>query len=162
MGIRSFIKRKVSEKFSAVESSTTEGCAVRKPLPIDADSEGFIAVIHEGDLSEGRGQTVAAHRTAVALFHANGNYYAIDDACSHEDAPLGEGEIRGHTVACPYHDWVFDFTTGDCISFPERPVGCFATKVADGFGWVGQRTREGTHHRGGDHVDGLTTAEHAS
>lgn len=162
MGTRSFIKRTAGEKFSAVESSTSANIAARKSLPNGADSEGFIPVIHEGDLLEGHGQTVAAHRTALALFHANGIYYATDDACSHEDAPLGEGEIRGHTVAGPYRDRVFDFTTGDCISFPDRPVGCFATKVADGFVWIGQRTREGTHHRGGNHVDGLTTAECAS
>ena len=130
MVIQSFIKRIVSEKFSAVEPSTAVDINVRKSLPNDADFEGFIPLTHEGDLANGRGRTFAAPRTAMALFHANGNYV--------------------------------DLTTGDCMSFPGRPVGFLATKMADGFVWVGMRSREGTHHRGGDHVDGLTTAEHAS
>jgi nitrite reductase/ring-hydroxylating ferredoxin subunit len=162
MGFRSFIKRKVREQLSPSPARPSGGEKVELPWPAGADAEGFVAVLREHDLADGSGRTVAVDSTAIAVFHAGGSYYAIDDACTHEDAPLGEGEVRGTTVVCPYHDWVFDLTTGDCISFPDRPVGCFDTKVDGGFVWVGKRTREGTHDRGGAHADGLKTSEHAS
>jgi nitrite reductase/ring-hydroxylating ferredoxin subunit len=168
MGIRSFIKRKVSEKLSNSDSSPRaptprpSPAPAQAPLPRDPDSEGFVAVLRESELEDGTGRTVAVNGQAIAVFNADGRYYAIDDACSHEDAPLGEGAVNGTTVACPYHDWIFDFTNGDCISFPDRPVGCFSAKSAEGFVWVGGRTRHGTDDRGGEHADGLTTSEHAS
>ncbi|MGB0638115.1 MAG: Rieske (2Fe-2S) protein [Myxococcota bacterium] len=162
MGIRSFIKRKVDQKLG---SSTPTPAAVEKdnrPLPLGKDAEGFIAVLRETDLAVGKGRTVAVSNTPVAVFHLQSGFFAIDDACTHEDAPLGEGEIKNGRVLCPYHDWVFNITTGECETDPSRPVGCFATKVHDGFVWVGARTTEGTHLRGGDHADGLNTSEHAS
>jgi nitrite reductase/ring-hydroxylating ferredoxin subunit len=105
---------------------------------------------------------VAVRGAAIALFHVDIGYFAIDDACTHEDAPLGEGVVRGTTVACPYHNWIFDIQTGGCETEPDRPVGCFSTKIADGFIWIGPRTSEGTTERGGDHADGLITSQHAS
>jgi len=161
MGIRSFIRRKVSERINTPEPAQATATDQR-PLPPGTDTEGFTAVLRVGELSDGKGRTVAVQSTAVAVFHINGSFFAIDDACTHEDAPLGEGEVRAGRVVCPYHDWVFDIETGACLTEPDRPVGCFSTKVADGFVWVGPRTSEGTSDRGGDHADGLKTSEHAS
>jgi nitrite reductase/ring-hydroxylating ferredoxin subunit len=110
----------------------------------------------------GKGRTIAIEGAPIAVFHINDGFFAIDDACTHEDAPLGDGEVRGATVVCPYHDWIFDIKTGACETEPERPIGCFSTKVFDDFVWVGPRTSESTVDRGGDHADGLTTSEHAS
>jgi nitrite reductase/ring-hydroxylating ferredoxin subunit len=163
MGIRSFIRRKVSDKLTgSVPGSNTALPRDERPLPVGQDEHGFTAVLRITDLPAGQGKTVAVDGTAIAVFHVNELFYAIDDACTHEDAPLGEGAIRGTTVVCPYHDWVYEITTGECRTDPSRPVGCFATKTHDGFVWVGGRTSDGTADRGGDHADGLTTSEHAS
>ena len=159
MGIRSFIRRKVSQQISGPKAPETKTTA---PLPQGVDEDGFTAVLREGDLRVGQGRTVAVRGEAIAIFHIEIGYFAIDDACTHEDAPLGEGIVRGATVVCPYHDWIFDIQTGACETEPDRPVGCVSTKIADGFIWIGSRTSEGTTDRGGDHADGLTTSEHAS
>jgi nitrite reductase/ring-hydroxylating ferredoxin subunit len=163
MGIRSFIRRKVSDKLAgSVAESTPTPPRDERPLPEGIDEHSFTAVLRVTDLPDGQGKTVAVDGTAIAVFHVNGKFYSIDDACTHEDAPLGEGTVQGTTVACPYHNWVYEITTGVCHTDPSRPVGCFATKTHDGFVWVGGRTSEGTDDRGGDHADGLNTSEHAS
>ena len=162
MGIRSFIKRKVDQKLGVGTPAPTVKEKDNRPLPLGKDAEGFTAVLRESDLAIGQGRTVAISKDAVAVFHLEKGFFAIDDACTHEDAPLGEGVVKNGKVLCPYHDWVFDITTGACETEPDRPVGCFATKVHDGFVWVGSRTTQGTQLRGGDHAVGLNTSEHAS
>jgi nitrite reductase (NADH) small subunit/3-phenylpropionate/trans-cinnamate dioxygenase ferredoxin subunit len=164
MGIRSFIKRKVNQQLgsSDVEPTQRSTNADTRSLPKAKDAEGFSAVLRVDDLLDGQGRTVAVDAIGIAVFRNGEHFFAIDDACTHEDAPLGEGTVHGTTVACPYHDWVFDFRDGRCISYPDRQVGCFATKIHDGFVWIGPRTSDGSTERGGDHADGLKTSEHAS
>ena len=164
MGIRSFIKRKVNQRLTSSDQGQTPPSteANTGSLPTAKDSQGFTAVLRVDDLSDGQGRTVAVGSTGIAIFRHGDAFFAIDDACTHEDAPLGEGSVQGTTVACPYHDWVFDFRDGRCISYPDRHVGCFATRVHEGFVWVGERTSVGSTDRGGEHADGLKTSEHAS
>ena len=163
MGIRSFIRRTVANKLTGPETKPVQQTNTeRGPLPKGPDEDGFTAVFRILDLPSGHGKTVSVGDTAIAVFHINGGFYAIDDACTHEDAPLGDGTVEGTTVVCPYHDWVYEITTGACHTDPSRPVGCFATKTHDGCVWVGPRTSDGTDDRGGEHADGLTTSEHAS
>jgi 3-phenylpropionate/trans-cinnamate dioxygenase ferredoxin subunit len=55
----------------------------------------------------------------IALFNLNGEYYAIEDVCTHDGGPLVEGEIvNGHEVRCPRHGARFDIRTGAAISMP--------------------------------------------
>ena len=55
----------------------------------------------------------------IALFNLNGEYYAIEDVCTHDGGPLVEGEIvNGHEVRCPRHGARFDICTGAALSFP--------------------------------------------
>lgn len=95
--------------------------------------------------------------TIVAVFRLNGRLYAIDNACAHEDGPVGEGDVRGNCVRCPYHDWEYDFTTGACRTDPERALATFAVRERAGKIEIGRRLTEGTAARGGDHNDGMET-----
>ena len=162
MGIRSFIKRKVSDRLRDSSSEVPVSATDKGAIPQTRDADGFTAVLRSSELPEGQGRTIAVGKEAIAVFNLSGHYYAIDDACTHEDAPLGEGEVRSHHVVCPYHDWVFDIRTGACLSEPDRPVGCFSTKLHAGFVWIGPRTSSSSDARGGRHADGLKTSEDAS
>ena len=84
-------------------------------------------------MTEGRGNTFEVHGENVAVFRVEGGIYATSDACRHEDGPVGEGDLDGKIVTCPYHDWKYDVTTGDCITEPSRPLPCFAVTEHDGF-----------------------------
>jgi nitrite reductase/ring-hydroxylating ferredoxin subunit len=103
--------------------------------------------------------TVRYQTVNVAVFRLEGGLYAIDDACTHEDGPLGEGDVVGTVVTCPYHDWRFDVSTGECLSYQNRHVACYEVKEHGGIIWVGKRTRDGSLERGGQHDDGLNTPE---
>ena len=55
----------------------------------------------------------------IALFNLNGEFYAIEDVCTHDGGPLVEGEIvNGHEVNCPRHGARFDIRTGEALSLP--------------------------------------------
>jgi nitrite reductase/ring-hydroxylating ferredoxin subunit len=42
----------------------------------------------------------------------DGTFHAIDDVCKHQGGPLGEGELNGKIVTCPWHGWEYDVTSG--------------------------------------------------
>jgi 3-phenylpropionate/trans-cinnamate dioxygenase ferredoxin subunit len=55
----------------------------------------------------------------IALFNLNGEYYAIEDVCTHDGGPLVEGEIvNGYEVECPRHGARFDIRTGAAVRMP--------------------------------------------
>lgn len=159
MGLRDRLKGAIKKAVGKDEgpSAIERRQAARRDLPREPDREGYVAVAASELLEDGKGTTFAVRGENVAVFRAGGTIYAIPDACTHEDGPLGEGELDGTVVTCPYHDWRFDITDGSCLTDPKRPVGCFAARERDGFIWVGRRTREGTRARGGEHDDGLKT-----
>ena len=49
---------------------------------------------------------------SIVVFNIAGDYYAIEDVCTHDDAPLGEGELDGFQIACPRHGAKFDVRNG--------------------------------------------------
>ena len=54
----------------------------------------------------------------VVLFHVDGSYYCLEDVCTHDDGPLGEGKLEGKTIACPRHGAKFDIETGKALTMP--------------------------------------------
>ncbi|HEV8051992.1 MAG TPA: Rieske (2Fe-2S) protein [Parachlamydiaceae bacterium] len=54
----------------------------------------------------------------IALFNVEGKIFALENVCPHMGGPLGEGELKGDVVTCPWHDWQFDVKTGICINMP--------------------------------------------
>jgi nitrite reductase/ring-hydroxylating ferredoxin subunit len=62
---------------------------------------------------------VEAGRTPVCLAHAeDGNFYAINDVCTHEEFSLSEGELWGLDVECPQHGSRFNLQTGKVTGLP--------------------------------------------
>lgn len=58
----------------------------------------------------------------VAVFNADGEFYAVDDMCTHQDTSLSDGLVEGCEVECPLHASRFDLRTG-------KPSGPPATKA---------------------------------
>jgi nitrite reductase (NADH) small subunit len=65
----------------------------------------------------------------IALANVGGAFYAINNTCLHRGGPLGEGQLDGKVVTCPWHGWQFDVTTGKAVQNPSAGVGCYATEV---------------------------------
>lgn len=73
---------------------------------------------------------VEVDETAVALFHVDGQFYAIDDVCTHDGGPLAEGELTGCAIACPRHGAKFDIRTGAALTMPAtKPTRSHEVKV---------------------------------
>jgi nitrite reductase (NADH) small subunit len=66
---------------------------------------------------------------AIAIANVGGTLYAISNTCLHRGGPLGEGELAGSVVTCPWHGWQFDVTTGKAVQNPNAGVACFAAEV---------------------------------
>lgn len=83
------------------------------------------------DFTPGEGRIVDAGGRTFAIFNIDGRYFALDNACPHRGGPLGEGDLDGTTVSCPWHGWRWDVTMGVNVNNPGVKVACFAVTVED-------------------------------
>jgi nitrite reductase/ring-hydroxylating ferredoxin subunit len=73
----------------------------------------------------------------IAVFNVDGEFYAVDDTCTHEKYSLADGYITGDVVECALHMAKFSIRTGEVLSLPAtRSLSCYAVKVADGVVFV--------------------------
>jgi 3-phenylpropionate/trans-cinnamate dioxygenase ferredoxin subunit len=54
----------------------------------------------------------------VVVFRVDGQVYCLDDLCTHDGGPLGEGDLADHTIACPRHGAKFDIRDGHALTMP--------------------------------------------
>ena len=74
----------------------------------------------------------------IVLFALKGEYLAIADVCSHDDGPVGEGELEGEEIICPRHGARFDLRTGKVRSFPAvTDIKVYKVRVKDDYIEVG-------------------------
>jgi 3-phenylpropionate/trans-cinnamate dioxygenase ferredoxin subunit len=92
-----------------------------------------ITVCRLSELPAGEMRLIKSDGRKIGVFHcADGELYAIEDRCSHDDGPLAEGEFDAAacTVECPRHGSLFDVTTGRPRTLPAyRPVETFEVRV---------------------------------
>ncbi len=89
------------------------------------------------ELPPGSVKIVRAGTLALGVYNLDGEYYAIEDRCSHDDGPLAEGDFDAEdaVVVCPRHGSRFDIRTGRPLTLPAyEPVDTFPVLVEDG--WV--------------------------
>jgi 3-phenylpropionate/trans-cinnamate dioxygenase ferredoxin component len=73
----------------------------------------------------------------IAVFNVDGEFYAVDDTCTHQDASLADGWLEGCQIECPLHASSFDLRTGAVSGPPAKvPVRTHEVTVADGVVWV--------------------------
>ena len=87
------------------------------------------------ELPPGSVKIVVAGSIAVGVYNLDGEFYAIEDRCSHDDGPLAEGDFdveEGYAV-CPRHGAHIDIRTGRPLTLPAvESVETFPVSVADG------------------------------
>lgn len=88
------------------------------------------------DLPDGESVRIEAE-VPIAVFNVEGEFYAIDDTCTHQDASLSDGWVEGCAVECPLHAACFDLRTGMPSGPPaRRPVRTHEVVVSDGLLYV--------------------------
>jgi 3-phenylpropionate/trans-cinnamate dioxygenase ferredoxin component len=89
------------------------------------------------NLAEGQTLSIAVGRRMVAVARSGGDFFAIEDVCTHDGAELTGGAIEGTEIICPRHGARFCLRTGEALTPPAyEPVRVFATKIDDGHVWV--------------------------
>jgi nitrite reductase/ring-hydroxylating ferredoxin subunit len=80
---------------------------------------------------------VTLNGTRVALVRVGERVHALGDVCAHQGGPLSEGRLTGSRLACPWHGWMYDVRTGDCL-MPARggTVPSYPVRVEGGDVWV--------------------------
>lgn len=78
----------------------------------------FVAVCKVSDLPDPGRMLVEVEDRVVALFRVGGQFWAIDDLCTHDGGPLAEGKLSGFVIECPRHGAKFDIRTGRVLSMP--------------------------------------------
>ncbi len=91
------------------------------------------------DIPQGQCKVVTVHERPIAVFNVQGTFYAIYNKCPHEGGPLGEGRLKGHVVACPWHDLAFDIRSGVATDGGGYCVGSYQVVVKEGDIFVGGR-----------------------
>ncbi|MGR3318259.1 MAG: Rieske (2Fe-2S) protein [Candidatus Anammoxibacter sp.] len=92
--------------------------------------EDYKKIANVNDLNDGEVKKIEFDDKAIALFKIDGNYFAIDDTCTHQKASISEGEIDGDIVSCPHHGARFDIKTGQALSLPAMfPLKKYQVKV---------------------------------
>ena len=87
------------------------------------------------ELPPGSVKIVIAGSLAVGVYNLGGEYYGLEDRCSHDDGPLCEGEFDVETgvVVCPRHGANFDIRSGRALTLPAyEPVETYPVRVVDG------------------------------
>ncbi|NOT21476.1 MAG: Rieske 2Fe-2S domain-containing protein [Nitrospiraceae bacterium] len=89
----------------------------------------FLRVTDAVGLKPGSGMVVEVSGKTLAIFNIDGTFHAIDNTCIHRGGPLGEGDVEGAIVTCPWHGWQYDVTTGTCVANPAAKVARYEVKI---------------------------------
>ena len=88
----------------------------------------FVKVAAAADIPPGTGKCVEANGKQLAVFNVDGTFHVIDNTCLHRGGPLGEGELEGCLLTCPWHAWQFDVRTGESVT-DDSKVAVYPCKV---------------------------------
>jgi len=88
----------------------------------------LVKVAEKKDLPTGSAIAVDVNGRKIAIFNVKGQYYAIDDTCTHAGGSLSEGDVAETVVTCPWHGATFDITNGEVLGDPA-PEGVKSYKV---------------------------------
>jgi 3-phenylpropionate/trans-cinnamate dioxygenase ferredoxin subunit len=93
-------------------------------------AEVFMPAIKLADVPENAMVVVLVNGTRIAVANVQGQYYAFDDECTHEQCSLAEGDLAGTTVTCMCHGAEFDVRSGAVLAPPAVvPVRVYRTRV---------------------------------
>lgn len=88
----------------------------------------LVEVANTADIEPDEGLLVEVEDKSIAIFNLNGQFFAIDDTCTHNKASLSLGDVDGDVVRCPWHEAEFNIKTGQALSKPAT-VGVTTYRV---------------------------------
>jgi 3-phenylpropionate/trans-cinnamate dioxygenase ferredoxin subunit len=105
---------------------------------IEATDCRFYEIVSITDLEDKKRLFLEIDERPIVLFNIGGELYAIGDICSHDDGPLGDGDLDGYIITCPRHGAQFDVKTGKVLALPAIvDIPAYPVRVVDGMIEVG-------------------------
>lgn len=93
----------------------------------------WIDVCAEGEVVSGEYRLVELDDVLVAVYCVDGQYYAIEDLCTHDGAELAGGPLCGYELECPRHGARFDLRTGKALCAPAYvDIHVFPSRISAG------------------------------
>lgn len=93
----------------------------------------WVIVAKEGELVPGQFRIADIDGVQVAVFNVGGEYFALEDVCTHDGGQLTGGFIEGDQIICPRHGASFCIRTGAALSAPAyEPTAKFPVRVENG------------------------------
>ena len=89
----------------------------------------YVRIIGVNDVPVGSGHVAEIGNRSIAIFNVNGTFFALNNICAHRGGPLGEGELDGEVVTCPWHSWEYNVRTGISLTAPSASVKTYAGKI---------------------------------
>lgn len=93
----------------------------------------FVKLGRADEIAPGEKKVYEADGVLVVVINLDGEYYCVEDVCTHDGGPLGEGKLDDGQIICPRHGARFDVRTGDALTLPAfEPVPTYEVKVENG------------------------------
>jgi nitrite reductase/ring-hydroxylating ferredoxin subunit len=96
----------------------------------------FARVARKDEISPGSIREFQVDGLTLAIANVGSKFYAINNTCLHRGGPLGQGELHGVAVTCPWHGWQYDVTTGKLTMNPAVSVKTYTIEVRGDDLWV--------------------------
>ena len=104
----------------------------------DESNVEFVEIAPASELPSGERLFVEIEGKAIVIFNIADQLFAIGDICTHDDGPLGDGDLEGFNIVCPRHGAEFDVRTGKVMQMPAVvDVPAYPVKIVDGMIQVG-------------------------
>jgi 3-phenylpropionate/trans-cinnamate dioxygenase ferredoxin component len=105
---------------------------------VDLEQFTFYRIGPAAEVSNGERIFFDIGNFPIMLLNVGGQFYAIGDVCTHDDGPLGDGDLDGYEIICPRHGAHFDVRTGQATRRPAfAPTPWYPVRLVEGFLEVG-------------------------
>jgi len=110
----------------------------RSNMPDNTNEIEFVRIVKTGDLPEGERLILEINNLPLVIFNVGGELLATGDLCSHDEGPIGDGDIDGDQIVCPRHGARFDIHTGKALTLPAvEGIPVYPIQVVDDFIEIG-------------------------
>lgn len=94
----------------------------------------WIDLIDVSDMPADGKLCTQADKVPIVVMRVEGDWFAVRNSCPHAGLPLGEGDLRGHVLTCPFHGYAYNIKNGRNIDWPEdeMPVKTYPVRVEGG------------------------------
>jgi 3-phenylpropionate/trans-cinnamate dioxygenase ferredoxin component len=105
---------------------------------LDPSKVEFLEIAPADQLPDGERMFIDVEGKSIVIFNLAGTLFAIGDVCSHDNGPVGDGEIEENEIICPRHGGRFDVRTGKATSLPAvADIPSYPVRVVDGMIEIG-------------------------